>query len=172
MKFNPADLRPFDVQIFSGRTLFDTVISVFTFSRADHVEVTLDEETSIASRNGKGADYYTRRDKGLRYVLRPNIPVDVENAVAWFEENLRGKPYGYFDLLQFVGITVPDPGVICSQTSALVFAAGGAPLFNQKYPAGIITPRDHLITPRLDLIWSFKPNNLMRLTSTPSPPSP
>ena len=154
------------MQVFGGYSPFDLCISLCTFSRATHVEFTLDRDHVLASRPGLGADCYPRRTTGLRYVLRPVVPLDVENAVNWFYFNCKGKPYGWLDLLQFIGITVRTEGVICSQTTDLLFQNGAARIFNPRYPNGLITPRDHLVVGGLELVWTFKPNSSMRLPAT------
>jgi hypothetical protein len=158
--FNTALLQPGDVLLYGGNSIFDRAIGFMTWSNCHHVEIAISQVQSVASRNGKGVNIYPTRTEGLRYVLRPNVPLDFSNGMAWFYSHAKGKPYGWLDLLRFIGFNLKNPGdgLICSEFSALFFQACAAPLFNVRYSAGIITPRDHLITPRLDLFWSYNKN--------------
>jgi hypothetical protein len=156
MNFDKSILIPGDVLLYGGHGLVDFVIGLKTWSKASHVEIAVNSKSSIASRNGIGVGYYPHRSKGLRYVLRPNIPVDFENGMNWFWQNAKGRPYGWLDLLGFINLKLDTGnGVICSEFEAMFFDNCSAALFAPKYPRGVICPRDNLITPRLDLLWSF-----------------
>jgi len=161
MKFDKSILKPGDVLLYGGHDFVDTVIQLKTWSRAAHIEIAVDKVSSVASRNGIGVGFYPHRSKGLRYVLRPNLPVDFANGMAWFYANAKGRPYGWSDLLGFVNISLNvGNGLICSEFASMFFDHCSAPLFDPKYPRGIICPRDFLITPRLDLIWAFEDDRL------------
>jgi hypothetical protein len=154
--FDKSSLKPGDVLIYGGHGLVDLVINLKTWSFASHVEIAVTENLSIASRNGIGVGLYSHRSKGLRYVLRPNILFDFDNGMAWFKSCANGKPYAWSDLLGFINIRLDTgDGLICSEFAAMFFDHCAAPLFSPQYPRGVICPRDNLISPRLDLIWSF-----------------
>jgi hypothetical protein len=64
-------------------------------------------------RRAGGVGRYPYRAADLAYVLRPRLPFDLSAAMAWFE-SVNGQPYGWLDLLAFVGWGGDAKGVVCS----------------------------------------------------------
>lgn len=144
---------PADILVYTGWSVFDIAIRVKTGSFAVHVERYQGGGYSLASRNGKGVAKYPLRISGLAYVLRPKTKPHMDWGLRWFYEDANGKPYGFTDLLEFYGIKIPSPGLICSEFVAMLFDAEGTPLFSPHWDRGAISPRDFLLAPGLDLVY-------------------
>lgn len=116
---------------------------------------------SLASRNGIGVNRYPFRPEQLAAVLRPKKPIDMEAVTKWFEQpfnsitgdGVRGRPYGWFDLLRFYNIKIATSGWICSQTVAYLCIKGGLDVFASGYYAGTIDPGDFFLSPALEWKW-------------------
>lgn len=132
-------LLPGDVLLYTGRGLYGRLIQIHTWHRIGHVEVAIGHGQSVASRDGIGVNQYDLRMKDLARVLRPKVPFDLPAAMRWFEQGAKGQPYGWGDLLQFVGIPVQAPGIVCSPFATLFLRAGGVPIFNTEQ-AELIAP--------------------------------
>jgi hypothetical protein len=112
-----------------------------------HVEVYVGGGDAVASRNGLGVNEYPLRTRDLLHVLRPEQPFDLIAAMAWFR-TAKGLPYGWADLLQFVGLNVNRRGIVCSPFATLFLRAGGIPVFNDE-PAEKIAPFQFLTSETL-----------------------
>lgn len=157
----PVPLAPGDILLYSKSDFFGWVTSFRTFSPAVHVELYEGDGYSLASRNGIGVNRYPVRSAQLCAVLRPMLPVNMEALKKWFEcpfptfktIGVRGRPYGWLDLLRFYGIKLPTDGWICSEFAALAMRAGGLKVFPINYYAGTIDPGDFFLTPALEWVW-------------------
>ena len=170
MRVNQPDwdeLKLGDVLLYGGWSIPDITIWLKTWSDAQHVEIYTGNGQSIASRPGIGVNLYPLRKDGIRYALRPNQPFDFLAGMAWFNTNAKGQPYAWLDLVEFyppiywlltkLGF-LKIKGLICSEFGDLFFQNCVLRLFNPDYPVGAIAPRDYLVTPLLDLVWSWKPS--------------
>lgn len=162
---NVYDFQKGDVLIYGDWSLVGLLISLRTWCKEGcHVEIYAGDHQSVASRATKGVGLYLTRMNGLHYWLRPNKPFDFEAGMAWFTSNAQGTPYGYLTLAKFfltvnwlltkLGFTKHIHGLICSEFGDLFFYNATCRLFNPDYPAGTVAPRDYLVTPNLDLLWS------------------
>lgn len=97
---------------------FGQLISIKTWHHISHVEIYDGNQCSLASRDGKGVGRYPLRLSELTYVLRPQVSLDLIAGRKWFDQ-MAGTPYGWMDLLEFVGAPVDRKGIVCSP-----FAAG------------------------------------------------
>jgi hypothetical protein len=157
-------LRAGDCLFYGGWDIENLVVGLKTWSRATHIEVFVGNGFSMASRPGTGCHIYPLRKQGIRYILRPAGKLDLENGMAFFHSNMEGLAYGYTDLTQFLpaldwcfkklGFKVH--GIICSQAGDEFYRACAFRAFNTNYPAGMVVPRDFLVSPVFDLVWSYK----------------
>lgn len=92
---------------------FGQLIAVKTWHHISHVELYDGNKNSLASRDGKGVARYPTRLSELTYVLRPTVALNLDAGRKWFETEL-GTPYGWLDLLNFIGLPVDKRGVVCS----------------------------------------------------------
>lgn len=146
-------LRAGDVLLYSPKGAFGWLIKFHTGGPVAHVEVYMGNSQALASRDKLGVGLYPWRDTELAYVLRP-ATFDVSRALAWFETEGKGQPYGWLDLAQFCGYyTVNGPGMVCSPCATRVLRAAGVPIF-RAYPAERIEPRDFLLSELLTPVWT------------------
>jgi hypothetical protein len=159
--FDKSKLLPGDHLLYGVKDFGGWVTSLKTFSPAVHIEVYIGGGISVASRNGIGVNSYPFRDAQLISVLRPNAPFDIEAALRWFDQpydkithgGVRGRPYGWLDLLRFYNIKIPTNGWICSQFVSALDAAGGFYPFSRLYSAGLIDPGDYLCSPMFNCFY-------------------
>jgi hypothetical protein len=150
-----TDLRAGDVMLYKPTGLFGALIKFHTGSPdAAHVEVYMGNSQSLASRDRLGVGLYPWRNTELTYVLRP-ATFNAPSALAWYERDGKGLPYGWWDLGQFCGYNVDGPGIVCSPCATLVLRAGGVPIF-RTYPAVKVEPRDFLLSELLTPVWTAK----------------
>src|SRR5206468_4609077 len=124
---------------------FGWLITFHTGGPVAHVEIFLGHGQSLASRDKLGVGIYPWRTTELAYVLRP-AAFEPAGALAWYERDGKGQPYGWLDLAQFCGYyTVNGPGMVCSPCATRVLRAGGVPIFH-TYPAERREPRDFLLS--------------------------
>jgi cell wall-associated NlpC family hydrolase len=124
----PADLKPLDCLLYRPKGVFGRIISVKTWHNISHVEVYAGDGMSFASRDGIGVDLYPWRNTELAYVLRPTVPVDATKAFA-YARSMKGTPYGWLDLLAFVGLNVDFKGIVCSAFATEIYRKGGWHIF-------------------------------------------
>jgi len=150
----PDDLLLGDVLLYNlPHDLPDDVIDVFTDSDVAHAEIYWGNGLSIAAR-AQGVNVYDFRLDGLMYVRRPVAPFNRSLAEAWFNNGIRGLPYGWEGLLTFAGIDLPSKGLICSVTDALLLKVGQCPCFADDYPIHKISPRDLKLPRELTTIYT------------------
>jgi len=114
--------------LYRPSSVFGTLISVKTWHRISHVEVYDGDKNSLASRDGQGVARYPVRLDHLAYVLRATQRLDLTKGRAYFE-SLKGTPYGWWDLLNFVGAPVNAKGIVCSPFAAGYLRAAGWNVF-------------------------------------------
>lgn len=139
-----------DVLLYRGSGLFGWLIRLKTWHDVGHVEVYVGHRQSVASRDGKGVDLYPLRTAGLITVCRPKLPVDVLAGLTWFH-GMRGTPYGWLDLANFLGLTVDKRGIVCSPFATLFCRAEGLDPFNGE-PANDIAPFEFALSPVFQVI--------------------
>lgn len=162
----PIPLLPGDTLLYSKSDVFGLLTSFKTWSPAVHVEKYEGDGLALASRNGIGVNRYPLRTEQLCAVLRPKAPIDMAAVKKWFERpfstlspqpsplvGVRGRPYGWLDLLRFYGLRLPTNGWICSQFAALADRAGGLESFATEYYAGTIDPGDFFLSPAYAWAW-------------------
>lgn len=146
---NASALQPSDVLLYSPSSLYGKLIAIKTWHSISHVEVYVGANQSVASRDKKGVGQYAARLDGVQYVLRPNRPVDLAAGLAWFERDAKGQPYGWLDLLAFLGSTRDRKGMVCSPFATLFLRACGLPIFRDE-PANKVAPCTFLYSEMLD----------------------
>lgn len=139
-----AQLRPGDVLLYRGTGLYGFLIRVHTWHDVGHVEVYVGEGQSEASRDGLGVGRYPLRTADLLHVLRPKPPLDLAAGERWFA-TVKGTPYGWLDLLQFVGVPIDAPGIVCSPFATERCRAVGFDPFNGE-AAAKIAPFEFLLS--------------------------
>lgn len=153
--------QPGDILLYSKSDIFGRLTAFRTFSPAVHVEMYEENGMSLASRNGEGVNSYPFRPEQLAAILRPKQAIDMAAVTKWFEEpfsrftntGVRGRPYGWLDLLRFYGIKLFTFGWICSQFAAKACQAGGLDVFASDYYQGTIDPGDFLLSPAFHWQW-------------------
>jgi len=149
----PDDLRPGDILEYNAPDPTDALIDLGTASDVAHIEIYHGYGLSVASRNGIGVNIYQFRSDGLKYVRRPVRVFNLTLADAWFYDGIKGLPYGFAGLLEFVNVDIPCKGLICSTLADLYLKAGMCPMFADDFPAGKASPRDFKLTREAATIW-------------------
>lgn len=147
------DLRPGDVLLYKGKGLFSLLIRIKSWHPQTHVEVYIGNGRSAASRDGKGVAIYPVRLDDLAHVLRPDVPFDRAAAMRWFAAEANGLPYGWADLLVFVGLNINHRGVVCSAFATQFLRAGGVAIFNNEL-AERVAPFQFLLSESLTERWN------------------
>lgn len=142
-----------DVMLFTASGLYGRIIALKTWHPISHVEVYVGDGQSAASRDGKGVGLYPVRSADLAYVLRPTVPFQSSAALYWFYKEANGLPYGWADLLRFVGLKVNTRGLVCSPFATLLLRAGAVPIFNRE-DAELIAPFQFLTSELLAEVWT------------------
>lgn len=119
---------PGDVLLYRPASVFGWVIAVKTWHRCTHVEVYAGDAQSWASRDGLGFAKYPIRLSQLGWVLRPTRPLDLAAANRWAALKV-GTPYGWLELLNFVGIPLDGHGMFCSDAIVEYLRRGGWAIF-------------------------------------------
>jgi hypothetical protein len=153
----PADLCPGDILLYNTSDFTDDIIDWKTGDDVAHIEIYVGNGLSWASRNGIGVNEYPYRPQGLMYVRRPVPSFDLVKARLWFEDGVKGLPYGFGDLLETMNIKNNLAGVDCSHFAAACMEASGCHQFDVNYPKNKITPRDFKISTQSFEIWPLKP---------------
>lgn len=121
-------LKPGDTLLYRPSGKFGWIIAVKTWHAISHVEVYDGSLQSLASRDGLGVDRYPLRLNDLAYVLRPRVPLNLSKGRAYFD-SLKGTPYGWWDLADFVNLPVDGKGIVCSPFVAGFYRAAGWNVF-------------------------------------------
>src|SRR5258708_6530968 len=117
--------------LFGPASVFGWLIRFKTWHRVSHVEVYMGNGLSAASRDVKGVARYPVRIDHIAMILRPTIPFNMESANKYVD-SMTGTPYGWLDLLNFTGIHVNAPGIVCSPFATNLLRAAGIPVFNDE----------------------------------------
>lgn len=147
-------LRPGDVLLYSGRSVFSWLIRIKTWSRYSHVEICDGYGFSVASRDGIGVGRYPHRAEQLAMVLRPHRPFNVHVARAWFRA-VDGQRYDWLGLLSFTFAEWQGKSngrMFCSEFATRYLRAGGIDPFN-AYDADGIAPGEFCKSAALEVIW-------------------
>jgi hypothetical protein len=148
-----AFLQPGDVLLYRPTGLFGKLIALKTWHKVGHCETYIGAfgdlpAAAAASRDGKGVHIYPLRTKDLFRVCRPNVPLDLEKALVWYH-TVAGEPYGWKDLLCFLGLEVDGRGMVCSPFCARFQRAGGVNGFGSE-PSQKIAPFQFDVSPTYD----------------------
>lgn len=124
-------LKPGDVLLYRPKGIYGWIIRFHTGHRIGHVETYVGNGMSVAARDHVGVGQFALRASELALVCRPK-PGTLLNwlhANEWFE-SVKGTPYGWSDLLQFVDFNVDGKGIVCSPFTTLHCRALGYDPFN------------------------------------------
>lgn len=141
----PIALEPGDVLLYAAKGIFGRVIALKTWHPIAHVELFVGNGMSVASRDGIGTGTYPLRTVDLVMVCRPKVPLDLDRALAIFAARPH-RPYGWLDLLQFVGLNIDTPGIVCSPFGTEVLRDAGLDPFNGE-PCEKIAPFEFMVSP-------------------------
>lgn len=147
-------LLPGDVLLYAGGGFFSRVIQFKTWSRYSHVEIYDGHGRSVAARDGIGVGRYPLRLDGLRAILRPKEPFDVEAAREWFK-TVDGQPYDWFGLLAFTSAKRQGKEnwkMFCSEFATRHLRQGKVDPFSD-YDADGIAPGEFIKSAALRLEW-------------------
>lgn len=81
--------------------LFGYLIAIKTWHSISHCEMYIGNGRSVASRDGIGVGDYPVRYSQLAYIMRPNVPFDLDAALAKFRSVYQGQGYDWKGLLRF-----------------------------------------------------------------------
>jgi len=132
-------LQPGDVLLYGPTGIFGRLIALKTWHSLSHCEVFIGGGQSAASRDGLGVAIYPARLHDAKHALRPTTSFNLPRALAWFTVHAKGQPYGWLDLLAFLGVSKDMPGMVCSSFATQFLRAGGVPVFRDE-PANKIAP--------------------------------
>lgn len=122
-------LLPGDVLLYKASSLYGRIIAIKTWHPISHVECYIGAGHSVASRDGVGTGQYPVRLSDLAVVCRPPASFNVVQALHWFAAQPH-RPYGWLELVNFVGIALQKKGVVCSPFVTEFLRAGGFDPFN------------------------------------------
>ena len=156
-------LHPGDVLLYRPTGIFGWVIATKTWHQVGHCEIYLGAGVSVASRDGLGVGIYPLRTADLATVCREaprtcayggethTFPLrfDLAKALAWYRIQ-PAQPYGWLDLLQFVGLNIDSKGIVCSPFATEFLRAGGLDPFNHE-PSLKIAPFQFRLSPVFDV---------------------
>ncbi len=151
----PIALKAGDALLYGPTGFFGWVISIKTWHQVAHCECYIGNGKSVASRDGVGVGQYDWRSDKLVYVLRPNVPFDLVEALAQFNNKWRGQGYDWAGLLRF-GWRAPvkalrfDNKQFCSEFLTRWYRAGGIDPFNSE-DADAVAPCQFLCSPVFDI---------------------
>ena len=146
-------IQPGDCLLYAGRSPWSWIIKVKTWSDVSHVEVALNPNYAITSREGSGVNLYPLTRTNLYAVLRPEAPIDFAAAMQWFG-TVKGQPYGYWQALRFFRLGKENrTKMMCSPCVARWYRAGGFHVFDEGFDASLVSPGMFLASPALTCIW-------------------
>lgn len=140
----PDLIQPGDCLLYKPSGFFGKLIALKTWHSIAHTEVYHGDGMSVASRDGVGVGLYAFRVSGLAYVLRPIPKLDLKAADVWFE-TVKGQPYGWIDLANFLGWGTDGKGMVCSPFATDYYRAAGVDPFNCE-PSIKIAPFEFLLS--------------------------
>lgn len=161
-------LQPGDVCMFSRSGVFNTLISIKTWSRITHVEVVASKPlpgvaVMAASRNGQGVNLYPSNFDGCALVLRlntlvPGVVWDADKALEWMRL-VQGQKYDWIGLLNFTyarWASEQNQKMFCSEFAIRFLRRGGlvgpADILPEQ-DADTVAPSAFIATPGLRVIW-------------------
>lgn len=156
-------VKPGDIFLYRPVGFFGYLISIKTWHAISHVEVYDGGQQSLASRDGIGVGRYPTRLSQLCYILRPRVKLDLEAGRRWFE-TVKGEPYGWLDLLDFVDpfdLIPHGPGMVCSPFATSYLRACGWRVFPTDPPSKI-APFQFLDLIGVGLDVAYSPRDLDR----------
>lgn len=124
-----SDLKLGDCLLYRPKGIFGRIIQVKTWHNISHVEVYANFGMSFASRDGLGVNLYPWRDTELAWVLRPSKPLPNPEAGIRYAMGMEGTPYGWGNLLAFVGLPIKFPGIVCSAFATEIYRHAGWNIF-------------------------------------------
>lgn len=120
--------KPGDCLLYKSTGFFGRIIALKTWHDIGHVEVYDGFGHSWASRDGEGVGNYPFRESNLAWILHPTVPLNLSQGRIYGNETV-GTPYGWFDLLAFMGVKRDGKGIVCSPFVTAFYRAAGWPLF-------------------------------------------
>lgn len=144
----PIALKAGDCLLYAPKGFFGWLISIKTWHQIAHCEIYVGNGKSVASRDGIGVGQYDWRNTELIYVLRPNRPFDLKEALAQFNHKWRGQGYDWMGLLRFawrapVSRFRFENKQFCSELATRFYRGGGIDPFNGE-DADAIAPSQFL----------------------------
>jgi hypothetical protein len=142
-------LRPGDAILYKSKGFYGWLIALKTWHHVSHVEIYMGFGLSAASRDKIGVGLYPLRTSELEYVWRPHGIFDAPKALTYVNKH-KGEPYGWLDLLAFVGLKTDGKGIVCSPFATDVQRSGGIDPFNGEDSRNI-APFQWLTSPAGDI---------------------
>lgn len=149
------DLQPGDVLLYRPANIYGWLIRLKTWHSISHVELYLGNGWSSASRDGLGVGLYPLRTAQLAVVMRPRSPIDACKAWSYTRDHA-GTPYGWLELLNFLGIPVRGRGIVCSGWVTALLRYLDVKVFNND-PMDAIAPFQFLDSELLWEAWKDTP---------------
>lgn len=146
-------LRPGDVLLYRGTSVWSALIRIKTWSDVSHCELYVGgaRGQTWASRDGQGVGTYPLRRDRLVAVLRP-LAWDLERARV-FHRSCLGQGYDWWGLMRFFTLGQPTlDKQFCSEYVTRLLRAGGVEPFARDYDADRVSPGMFLVSSELDRV--------------------
>lgn len=163
------DLKPGDVLLYSGKSIFSFAIKIKTWSIFSHVEMYIGNGKTAGSREGHGIQTFKFEEENLAAILRlidNGFGIDLSKALD-FHQSCVGQKYDYFGLFRFFRLGAPSlDKSFCSEhctrllrkvkifTNEEQTAWTYARPFSTWYDADLVSPGMFWSSPAFDLIWT------------------
>jgi hypothetical protein len=155
--FSLSILQIGDIMLYSTSDIVDELIEWKEADNVAHIEIYMGNNFSWASRNGIGINEYPTRLSGLVEVRQPSGIFDIADATQWFNNGVKGAPYGFGDILDVLGIKVDFlRGIDCSHFAAALCEVGNIPQFDSTYAKNTLTPSDFRKVRESVTVWNNK----------------
>jgi hypothetical protein len=158
MNFDPTTLLPGDHLLYGpGRSIFNRIVCLKTWSPVSHIEIYVGHSVSVASRNGIGVRQFPVRLTDLAFVLRPLQPVNMAPAMAWFASSAKGQAYDWKGLLCFV-LAVKQGSrdkMFCSEFATRWDRHAFIHSFSPTWDADKVAPGNYLMSPAFRIVWQL-----------------
>jgi len=128
--------------------LFAKLVYLKTWRRVSHVAVYIGGGRTVEAR-AEGVGIYEVKWDNLVAHLRPDGPIDITAAMAWFNSEASGQRYDFLGLFRFftLGKQSTDKQ-FCSELATRWYRAGGFEPFTSDVDADLTCPGDFLYTPK------------------------
>lgn len=148
-------LAPGDLLLYDRPSFLGTAIKFKTWSDVSHVELVVDTTKSISARQ-EGVNEFPIDLHGLRYVLRPTVPILLRDGLDWFYREAQGQKYDYIGLFAFFVAKLrgkENEAQFCSEICARILKKCNVHLLHPTKDADTYAPSTFKDSPLVDFAW-------------------